>query len=39
MTPSVMEFYRLGLKRPTHDFGIPKNPDSPDELKKALSKK
>jgi len=38
MTPYGMEFYKLGLQRPTHDHGIPKNPGIPDELKKALAK-
>ncbi len=37
MTREGMKFYRLGLAKPTHDHGIPKNPEMPDELKKALS--
>ena len=38
MTPSGLKFYKEGLMKPTHDFGIPKNPDMPIELKKALDK-
>ncbi|MBT4469898.1 hypothetical protein HOC62_05915 [Candidatus Woesearchaeota archaeon] len=38
MTPSGLKFYKEGLMKPTHDFGIPKNPDIPVELKKALDK-
>ena len=38
MTPEGMRFYKLGLARPTHDHGIPKNPDMPVELKTALAK-
>lgn len=38
MTPEGMKFYKLGLMKPTHDHGIPKNPDMPLELKKALDK-
>ena len=38
MTTEGLKFYTLGLKRKTHDYGIPKNPDMPDELKKALAK-
>jgi uncharacterized protein YdeI (YjbR/CyaY-like superfamily) len=34
MTEHGLHFYRAGLQRPTHDAGIPKNPDMPDELKK-----
>ena len=30
--------YKEGLKRPTHDAGIPKNPEMPEELKTALNK-
>lgn len=33
-----MEMYKLGLKKPTIDHGISKNPAVPDILKKALSK-
>ncbi len=32
-------FYKDGLKKPTHDFGIPKNPDIPKELEQELNKK
>ncbi len=38
MTPEGLKFYNMGKKRPTHDHGIPKNPDMPSELKKALAK-
>lgn len=38
MTPAGLHYYKLGKKRPTHDHGIPKNPDMPEELKKALAK-
>lgn len=36
MTPIGLEFYKQGLSRPTHDHGIPKNPDMPIELEKAF---
>ena len=38
MTSVGLKFYKEGLKKPTHDFGIPKNPDMPIELKRALNK-
>jgi len=38
MTSVGLKFYKEGLKKPTHDFGIPKNPDMPVELKNALGK-
>ena len=38
MTPAGLKFYREGLKRPTHDAGIPKNPEMPNELKEALDR-
>ncbi len=38
IAPQGMHFYKLGLSKPTHDHGIPKNPDMPPELKKALFK-
>jgi uncharacterized protein YdeI (YjbR/CyaY-like superfamily) len=38
MNPAGLEFYKAGKKKPTHDHGIPKNPDMPLELKKALAK-
>ncbi len=38
MKPEGLRFYKLGLAKPTHDDGIPKNPDMPPELKKTLSK-
>ncbi len=37
MTRDGLNFYKLGLQRPTHDEGIPKNPNMSLELKKALS--
>ena len=38
MTPAGIVAYESGLKRPTHDFGIPKNPSIPLDLKRALSR-
>ncbi len=38
MSGEGMRFYKLGVARPTHDHGIPKDPPMPTELKKALSK-
>lgn len=38
MTPSGIYYYKLGLTKPTHDHGIPKNPNMPENLKKALDK-
>lgn len=38
MTEQGMHFYKLGLAKPTHDYGIPKNPDMPSELLIALTK-
>lgn len=38
MTPAGLKFYKEGLKKPTHDAGIPKNPHMPLALKKALAK-
>ena len=38
MSPEGMRFYTMGKARPTHDHGIPKNPDMPAELKAALAK-
>jgi len=38
MSPEGIRFYKLGKAKPTHDHGIPKNPDMPTELKKALAK-
>ncbi len=36
MTEAGMKAYEEGLKKPTHDHGIPKNPEMPIELKEAL---
>ena len=38
MTPEGLRFYKLGFKKLPHDHDIPKNPNMPEELKKALSK-
>lgn len=38
MSEEGLKFYKLGLKKPTHDSGIPKNPEMPQELKRALAK-
>jgi len=38
MREEGLKFYRLGLSKPPHDYGIPKNPDMPDELKKEFLK-
>ena len=38
MSPAGLHYYTLGKARPTHDHGIPKNPDMPAELKSALAK-
>lgn len=38
MAPEGLRFYKMGLAKPTYDQGIPKNPDMPPELKKALAK-
>ncbi|MFA7309766.1 MAG: YdeI/OmpD-associated family protein [Candidatus Paceibacterota bacterium] len=38
MSAEGMRFYTMGKGKPTHDHGIPKNPDIPIELKKALAK-
>lgn len=38
MSTEGMRFYEMGKAKPTHDHGIPKNPDMPIELKKALAK-
>src|SRR3989344_8540316 len=38
MVEQGIHFYNAGLKKKTHDHNIPKNPDMPEEIKKALSK-
>jgi len=38
MAEQGLQYYKEGLAKPTHDHGIPKNPNMPPELKKALSK-
>jgi uncharacterized protein YdeI (YjbR/CyaY-like superfamily) len=38
MQEQGMFFYNLGKNKKTHDHGIPKNPDQPIEIKRALEK-
>src|SRR3989344_889744 len=38
MTPAGLHFYKEGLKKPTHDFGLSKNPEVPESLRKELEK-
>ena len=38
MQEQGIHFYKQGEAKPTHDHGIPKNPDMPIELKRALAK-
>ncbi|MBT4135489.1 hypothetical protein HOD75_03610 [archaeon] len=38
MTPAGLKFYKEGLRKPTHDAGIPKNPSMPNKLRTALDK-
>ena len=38
MSEQGIVFYKLGLAKPTHDHGIPDNPNMPRELKEALLK-
>ena len=38
MSAEGIRFYKMGKAKSTHDHGIPKNPDKPAELKKALAK-
>ena len=38
MTPHGLAFFKAGEKKPTHDQGIPKNPEMPDELRKSLNR-
>jgi uncharacterized protein YdeI (YjbR/CyaY-like superfamily) len=38
MFPAGLLAYKQGLSRPTHDFGIPANPETPDYLMEALNK-
>jgi uncharacterized protein YdeI (YjbR/CyaY-like superfamily) len=39
MRPQGLKFYKEGLNKQTHDFGIPKNPEIPKELQLELDKK
>lgn len=39
MRKQGLDYYLQGLKKPTHDFGIPVNPDIPEDLKEELNKK
>ncbi|MSS74157.1 hypothetical protein EXS72_00760 [Candidatus Pacearchaeota archaeon] len=36
--PEGIKRYSGGLKKPTLDYGIPKNPDNPKDLKKSVRK-
>lgn len=38
MKKQGLEFYLQSLKKPTHDFGIPKDPEMPKDLEKELNK-
>ena len=38
MTEEGLKYYKLGLQKLPHDHDIPKNPDIPESLKKALEK-
>src|SRR3989338_3697739 len=38
MSEEGMYFYKLGLAKPTHDHGIPKDPSMPEELRASLAK-
>ena len=38
MTPHGLKFYHEGRKKKAFDHGIPKNPEVPEDLKKALEK-
>ena len=38
MTPTGLKFFKEGLKKPTHDADIPKNPNMPKELREGLDK-
>jgi len=38
MTPQGMKMYKEGLKKPVIDHGLPKNPETPENLKKALAR-
>lgn len=39
MSPEGIKWYKQGLNKKPHDFGIPSNPEMPSELKKELEKK
>lgn len=38
MSQEGLRFYEMGKAKPTHDHGLPKNPDMPVELKNSLAK-
>jgi uncharacterized protein YdeI (YjbR/CyaY-like superfamily) len=38
MSPFGIKMFKEGLAKPTHDHGIPKNPDMPIELKREVEK-
>jgi len=39
MSSEGLHFYKLGLAKPTHDYGLPKDPPMPEELRIALENK
>jgi len=39
MSKQGLKYYEEGLKKPVIDHGVPKNPDTPELMKKALEKK
>ena len=38
MTPNGLQFYKEGLKKKPHDYGIPLNPEIPSEMKDIFEK-
>ncbi|MDP3882138.1 MAG: YdeI/OmpD-associated family protein [Nanoarchaeota archaeon] len=38
MAPEGLKWYKEGLGKPTHDHGIPKNPEMPEDFKQALER-
>ena len=39
MAPAGLHFYKEGLKKKPHDYGIPRDPDIPEKMKKLLDLK
>jgi uncharacterized protein YdeI (YjbR/CyaY-like superfamily) len=39
MTPEGLKFYKMGLKKPVIDHGLPRDPETPKDLEKAFTKK